>query len=145
MPDIASDDKALAHYLRKVFGGTPQVHTHWDENESRSVAVLSARNRPVDGITSFVTIGLSGVPIGLDDGDKPLRIELVLALPSIDLDGGNLLASAAFQASQNAASMRPGAVLAGILALYDPARTMQHVLLTSPSPGIWRPSGLIAD
>ena len=53
------DLKVIAEREASIFGGTPSVVCYWDSREINWVDILSCADRPVEGATSWGTIGMS--------------------------------------------------------------------------------------
>ena len=69
--------KIIAHKELDVLGGEPDVTQYWDENNQKSIDILVCADRPIDGVQSCATIGLSEIDIDMESDGKDLRIELL--------------------------------------------------------------------
>ena len=77
MIDIAEENKIIARAALEAFGGKPNVTVYWDEAEQTSVDLLTCKDQPQKGATSYSTIGLSDSPILVDGIDIDVRVEFV--------------------------------------------------------------------
>ncbi|RZS37448.1 suppressor of fused protein SUFU [Herbihabitans rhizosphaerae] len=122
-------DKAIARTLAAAFEHEkPPVIHYWDDNRNSSVHVLSAADRPTDGVTSYGTVGLSNHPMLVDGEEFHARVEVLGACASDIEYFGNVMSTAAFNVINSGASVLPGAVHAGAIAMYDENVTMKHLL-----------------
>ena len=93
---VTKEDKIIARTISKVFGGKPSVSKYWDENNVSHVDILSTKDRPYEGVTSYSTIGLSDYSIGYSIDEKPLRIEILEASATIFEFFLNIVSTCAF-------------------------------------------------
>jgi hypothetical protein len=124
--------RMIASYAGAAFGGTPRF-TEYTENALHfEVDILSCADRPVPGVTSYSTVGLSGHPMIGPDGEFPVRLELAGACES-DVDRyPDLLADAAFWVVRTGGVYYPGAVILNGVSRHIASVTMQHLYLTTP-------------
>jgi hypothetical protein len=124
-------NKVIARYVAGVFGGKPSVIRYWNDTRDRSIDLLTCVDRPVAGVTSYCTLGLSDHPVLLDD-DRRVPVELVGACATACEGFANALTTAAFVAMANEWQCTPGSVLQNALDMYKLSRTLKHFLFLPP-------------
>lgn len=129
---ISEENRTIARHVRSVLGGSPQVSKYWSDAKDLEVDILSVQDVPVEGVSTFVTLGLSDQDLGITSDGIPLRVELILPLASVYTDAANIIASCAFSIKRGEASPTPGAILEGGVELYHPESNLPHALLTHP-------------
>jgi antitoxin YqcF len=129
---VSVENKALAVYLRSIFGGRPSVSKFWDANNRSSVDILTVRDSPHAGVSSYGTLGLSDFSIGLSSGEVCLGVELLLALRNEYQDAANILSTGAFAVINSKLKAKPGTVFPRVVELYAPQIEMKHVFLVPP-------------
>lgn len=129
---VSKENKALAAYLRTVFGGTPSVFTFWDEDNRSSVDIMTTRDSPEPGVSSYATLGLSDTSIGQSSDGIPLRVELLLVSTNEEQAAPQILASSAFTIINSKQKATPGAIFSRVIELYLPESDMKHILLAPP-------------
>ena len=134
---ISAENKTIARYVAKAFGGSPRVHEYADRPERLTVGILYSRDRPRAGVTSYSTIRLSDHPMPWGDGEFPTRLELAGACVSEAEFFPNILASAAFSIMKSDAVYHPGTVMPDAVRQSYPASKLPHLYLTSPF--LWEP------
>lgn len=125
--------KAVAKHISSMFEGDPVVYAYYDQQEKRSIAMLTTLDTVEIGIKSISTIGLSEFPL-LDQGGNEFitRVELCSAVPAaLDL-WENVVVSAAFFIEQRRNPMRPGSILENVVKEYYPDINMPHLYFTAP-------------
>ncbi|MGD7048805.1 suppressor of fused domain protein [Rossellomorea marisflavi] len=129
---ISTDHKIIAKTAHNAFGGKPGVSRYWDENNVSNIDMLTTVNRPVDGVSSYSTIGLSDHSIEWTVDETSLRIEIVGASAKGYEQFPNILASCAFCLINSKFSVSHGEVFRNIIQMYYPNIEMKHVLFVSP-------------
>jgi antitoxin YqcF len=124
--------KHLAHYLRRELGADCTVRNYLDDNDRSSVAILTARDVPHAGASTYATVDLSDHSIGMSANDLPLRVELVLAAATRFEHAPNMLATSAFNIINSGWPAKPGETHPGVVEMYVPSSELKHVLLTAP-------------
>lgn len=132
MSDVRQENKQIAKAIADAFGGSPTVHRYWDDNRESHVDIVACKDRPVRGVTSYATIGLSDAPLFYDNKQLPLRLEIVGACADIFQDFDNALGTAAFCIINSGWSCYPGAIFPDILSMYDCSDTMRHFFFVPP-------------
>jgi hypothetical protein len=129
---IHENDKMLARYLKSVLGGVPAVSKYWDDDRRRNIDIFSVNDRPVSGVSTLSTLGLSGFDIGLVSGGAQLGVELVFPLAKAFESAANIVASIAFGVVNSEYFPKPDAIIPRIVELYYPKTNLPHILLTAP-------------
>lgn len=129
---VTKANKIIARTALEVFGGKPSVSKYWDENNVSNVDILSTKDRPYEGVTSYSTIGLSDYSIGYSIDEKPLRIEIVGASATIFEFFPNIVSTCAFNIINTKFPITHGEIYKEVVKMYYPDSEMEHVLFTSP-------------
>lgn len=129
---IPNESKTIAKMASQAFGGERKVYRYWDNDDNSSVDILSAVNRPYEGITSFSTIGLSNHSINYVVEEKPLRIEIVGACATKTEYFPNVLSTCAFNIINSGYSCAPGTIFRGVINMYYKNSEMEHVMFAPP-------------
>jgi antitoxin YqcF len=129
---VSAENKLVARHAAAALGGTPRVVDYADRLEQRTVGILSARDRPEEGLTAYSTVGLSDHPMPWGDGEFPTRLELVGMCTSDVERFANVLATAAFTIMRSGAVHRPGTVMPDCVTQSIPSSPLPHLYLTSP-------------
>ena len=132
MPAVSETNKQVARAAAKAFGGSPRVWKFWDDNHESSVDILSCENRPLDGVTSFSTVGLSDWPLYMEGKEYGARLEMVGACGNGFERFDNALATAAFCVINSGWFCYPGAIFPEVLAMHEASATMRHFLFVPP-------------
>lgn len=127
---VTADNREIGRVAAEIFGGTPDVHTWWDEDRRFNVDILSCTDSPQPGVTAYATLTLSNHRLtGVENG---LRVELMGACRSdVDLFP-KVISSCAFNIIENDPPIGPGAVFQGAISLFGLSSTMKHVLFIPP-------------
>src|SRR5215213_309609 len=129
---ISPENKMIARYVAAAFGGVPRVDEYADRPENLTVGILSCRDRPQDGVTSYSTIKLSDHPMRWGTGEFPTRLELAgVCANTVELFP-NILASAAFCIIRSDAVYHPGTVMRNYVRQAYPSSGLPHLYLTAP-------------
>ncbi len=129
---ISPENKKIARHVASVFGGIPRVNEYGNVSETRTVGILSCRDRPVEGVTSYSTIRLSDNAMPWGEQEFPARLELAGGCKNVATLFPNLLASAAFHIMQSDAVYHPGAVIPELVRQSEVSSTLPHLYLTAP-------------
>lgn len=130
---VSQDNKSIAKILAAAFGGTFSVVEFVHDSVPLSVDLLHCEDRPVKGVTSLGTIGLSDTAFYLEDKEYPVRVELVSAIASEDAQAfGSVLGTTAFCIIRSHRIVHPGSVLEDAVNLYIPESTLPHMYFTAP-------------
>jgi antitoxin YqcF len=129
---ISPENKFIARHVAALFGGTPRVDEYVNDSKTQSVAILSCRDRPMTGVSSYSTIKLSDYPMKWGDGEFPTRLELAGVCMTVAESFPNVLASAAFTIMQSDAVYHPGTVIPDLNRKYFSSSGLPHIYLTVP-------------
>ncbi|WP_367987508.1 suppressor of fused domain protein [Vibrio sp. NTOU-M3] len=132
MAEISESNKIIARVALAAFGGKPNVAAYWDEAEKHSVDLLTCKDQPQKGVTSYSTIGLSDNPIHNDGVEIDLRVEFVGACSNSISDFGNIVTTAAFCVINSKWPCSPGMIFPDIVDMYNCSKTLKHLMLVSP-------------
>lgn len=127
-------NRQMAQLVAKALGGEPQVSQFLNDATGVDVDIMTCKNQPNDGESSYGTLGLSDSPIYLpgEAEEYPTRVELVGACRAEYDIFPNVLADAAMLIAAGKADCYPGAVIEDVLTKYDVPGLPHHVLLTPP-------------
>ncbi|MCR8858481.1 suppressor of fused domain protein [Bacillus pseudomycoides] len=129
---ISNESKIIAKSALKAFGSNPVVSKYWDDNSISNIDILSTRDRPCEGVTSYSTIGLYMHSIGRSIDEKSLRVEIVGASATTYNNYTNVLATCAFCLINSKMSIYPGQIFLDVLKFYYPNSEMKHMFFVPP-------------
>jgi hypothetical protein len=130
---VSSDNKKIARMLAAAFGGTFSVVEFVHDSLPLTVDLLRCPDRPGEGVTSVGTIGLSDFPLNLEGEEYPVRVELVGAVASRDVDAfASILGTTAFCIIRSGRIVHPGSVLEDAVSVYIPESPLPHMYFTAP-------------
>lgn len=124
-------NKAVAQRELQILGGKPKVNRYWNQSEDKNVDVLKCMDVPQKGVQSCATIGVNGTDIGLQSGERQLRVEILGASDVVIESFANIVASVAFDI-MDSHQCYPGYIAEEVISQYIPESDMKHVLLTDP-------------
>ncbi|KQL37637.1 hypothetical protein AN960_16200 [Bacillus sp. FJAT-25509] len=128
---VSIENKQIAKFALKVFGGKPKVNKYWDDNKASSIDILFSKDTQFDDdVFAFATLGLSDFSIGFENNELPLRVELVGASDFECFP--NLLSSCAFYIINSNYKCFPGAIFENVVSMYLPYSDMKHILFVNP-------------
>lgn len=137
MKPVSIDNKLIAQRLSTVFEGPFTVTEFLHDIEPIAVDILQCGNRPIEGITSIATIGLSDTPMIHEGRDYPVRVELVGVAPSSSSKPfGAALGTAAFTVMRSGRLIHPGAFMENVFKHYFPSSSLRHLYFTTPF--VWK-------
>jgi antitoxin YqcF len=122
--------RAAARAAIAAFGGEPEIYKYGDEDEGHKVDILSCKDRPNPGLTSYSTLGVHLMPNLIDNDD--FRVELAGIAESKVEEFPNLLAMAALYVIKNRWHVAKGIVFPGLLNQYKISGTMHHLMWMEP-------------
>jgi hypothetical protein len=151
----SADTKLVARYAISTFGAPPSVWRFTCEPEGLSVDIGGCADRPMAGVLSYTTIGLSDYDLALGPepgkGDSPhlperpvgccaqmgtvpfsARVELAAACASDRPQFPNILAAAAMLLIRRQGEVKPGDSLRDVIADFYPRATVSHLYLSQP-------------
>jgi hypothetical protein len=130
---VSSENKALAKYIRTVFGGVASVNKYWDDSHHSDIDIFRAAGAPAEGVDTFCTLGLSDHDIELVlDNNKPLRAEVLIAAQDQFEFAANVLSTCAFNVINSETALGPSVVYPDVVAMYAPELTVRHVMFVAP-------------
>lgn len=118
-----------------AIGGTARADAMVDAAEEHRIDVLSSKDAPAPGWTTWSTVSLhveqNRIPLA-DGTFKDIRAELmVVGAPGSDVMG-RVLGSSAFAVLQDHWLMAPGIVFGEVVSMYEPTTTTPHLLWCHP-------------
>lgn len=128
--DVTEENRQIARTVAELFGGTPAVHTWWDDGKKNSVDILSSEGSPAPGVTAYATVNLSNT--ALTDAANDLRVELLGACQSDVEEFPGLLSTCAFNIVENGAVIAPGVIFPDVVTTYALSTTLRHILFVPP-------------
>ncbi|MEO1333709.1 MAG: suppressor of fused domain protein [Myxococcota bacterium] len=131
MVDLAMG-RELAKVIANGFGGEPRVDRFWDADDKTSVDVLQCSPSPINGVTSYATLGVSFTPVVKDGRQLPIYTELIGACGTTFTDFPNCLATAAFNVLNTGWSIAPGIVFRDVVRMYRSTGDMNDLLFVPP-------------
>src|SRR5262245_22901969 len=130
---VSSVNKKIARMLAAAFGGRCSVIEVVHDSLPLTVDLLRCPDRPGETVTSLGTIGLSDFPLYLEDEEYPVRVELVGAVASRDVEAfGLVLGTTAFCIIRSGRIVHPGSVLEDAVSVYIPESPLPHMYFTAP-------------
>lgn len=124
-------NKVVAQQELYILGGKPKVNRYWDYLEDKNVDIMKCMDVPQKGVQSCATIGLNNTDIGLKNGEKKLRVEILGASDVLIENFENIVASVVFHI-MDSHKCYPGYIVENIISQYIPESDMKHILLTDP-------------
>lgn len=131
MNPVNDTDKVIARAAAAAFGGHPAVTRFWDDDRRSFIDLLSVKDVPQKGVSTFSTIGLSAYPMGAESRPD-LGVEIVAACGSNFKSFDNALATAAFCVINSGWLCKPGVIFPDILEMYTVAGPMKHMAFFPP-------------
>lgn len=123
-------EQKLGQFVRNQFGNSTKVVRYGDDDGDRDIFLVTGENVPVDGVTSYGTVGLSLVAqqfLG-----QEIFVELLGACASATSEFDNLMASCVFESVKNRSPIIYGSCLKNIIDQYKLSSTLRHVTFVSP-------------
>lgn len=125
------DSKKIAQALLNTIGGEPRVIEYVDNNNVSKIDIYVGKDRPLEGVTTYSTIGLSVHTIGFKS-DKQIRVELIGACYNSTDKFANIISSCAFNIINSNFSCKPGTVYPNVITEYYPDAINRHILFLAP-------------
>ena len=123
--------KIIAKKEVEVIGGEPKIFRYWDENDKKSIDILSCVEKPYIGVISYATIGLSEYDIGMSSENKRLRIELLGVCYEEEELFANILSTVAFEIMDRG-NCGYGQIISDVISQYNYDCDMKHIYLMNP-------------
>lgn len=127
-------ERDLGRAIRAAFGAETKVVRFGDDNGIDDCFIVSGANCPVEGVTSYGSVGLCRTTQRAGTAD--VKVEIVAACASGTPHIDNLVASCVFESVKNGANIVYGAHISDIIVQYGVTRTLRHV--TFVAPFLWR-------
>lgn len=122
---------AIAEFLEaRLAPGRCEVRTHQFAGRSEEALILRAPDCPVEGITSYSSVGLSSVPQRV--GDRAVPVELIGACASDVPTFGDVIASCVVTRTVTGANFVYGTLIEELRTLRSISTTLRHVTLVAP-------------
>ena len=130
----AIDTKLVARHVIGTFNSPPCVWRFACEKESLSIDVGGCGDRPIAGVFSYSTLGLSEheVTLGSPGTDAPTRLELAAVCAADRPLFPSILAAAALGLIRQCARLKPGDCIRDAIGEFYPRATVSHFYLTRP-------------
>jgi antitoxin YqcF len=123
-------ERDLGRTLRSRFGTDTKVVRFGDDDGINDCFVVSGVDCPIQGVTSYGSVGLSRTAQRV--GTTDLKVEVLAACASRTPHIDNLVASCVFESAKNGTGIIYGAQIPGIVTQYGISRTLQHVTFVAP-------------
>lgn len=124
-------NKIVAQHELQILGGIPKVNRYWNHTEDKNIDILNCMDVPQKGIKACASIGLNNTDIGLQSGERKLRVEILGACDKQIDKFENMVASVVFNI-MDSNDCYPGYIAEDIINQYIPESHMKHILLTDP-------------
>ncbi len=126
-----SDTKLVARHAISAFGALPSIWRFACEQEGISIDVGGCADRPVAGVLSYTTIGLSDYDVSTAT-PPAARVELAAACASDRPLFPNILAAAAMLLIRRQSAVKPGDAVRDVIAEFYPRAAVSHLYLARP-------------
>jgi hypothetical protein len=127
----SADTKLVARHAIGTFGTPPTVWRFTCEKEELSIDIGGCADRPVPGVISYTTIGLSDYDVSTG-ADGAVRVELAAACASDRPLFPNILAAAAMLLIRRQVAVSPGDAVRDVITEFYPRAAVSHLYLTRP-------------
>ena len=129
----------VAKRTGELFGGKPGVNRIYNKDKSKWIDVLASIDTPVQGLTSWGTVGCSQTSIMKGPDGKSLGVELVMVVKNQVWSIGTILAACTFEV-MDGAPIYPNLIVPNVVTNYVPTSKCKHLLMTFVDPLIWHQS-----
>jgi len=127
----SSDTKLAARHAISTFGAPPSVWRFMCEREDFSLDIGGCADRPIAGVVSYTTIGLSDCDV-VTGAESPAHLELAAVCSSDRPLFPNVLAAAAMLLTRQQTEVKAGHAIRDVVAEFYPRATVSHLYLTRP-------------
>jgi len=127
----SSDTKLVARHAISTFGAPPSVWRFTCAREGFSVDIGGCVDRPMAGVVSYTTIGLSDYDV-VTRPEFPARLELAAVAAADRPLFPNILAAAAMLLIRQQKEVKAGDVIRDVVAEFYPLASVSHLYLTRP-------------
>ena len=128
---LPSDTKLVARHAIGTFGAPPNVWRFACEGENFCLDIGGCADRPVAGVVSYSTIGLSDYDV-MTGPEPPAHVELAAACAADRPLFANILAAAAMLLVRQRKEVKPGDAIRDMVAEFYPRATVSHLYLARP-------------
>lgn len=123
-------ETAVGRYVRSQFGDKTKVIRYGDDTGKEDVFLASGEDVPVEGVTSYGTVGLSKYI--QHSGTTPVHVELLGACATDVPVFANVVTSCVFDHIHNGTNIAYGSYIENILDQYAISTTLRHVTFVAP-------------
>jgi hypothetical protein len=127
----SSDKKLVARHAIGTFGAPPNVWRFACEGENFCLDIGGCADRPVVGVVSYTTIGLSDYEV-MTGPEPPAHVELAAACAADRPLFANILAAAAMLLVRQRKEIKPGDATRDVIAEFYPRATVSHLYFARP-------------
>jgi hypothetical protein len=127
----SSDTKLVARHAISTFGAPPSVWRFTCEREGFSLDIGGCVDRPMAGLVSYTTIGLSDYDV-VTGPEPTVHLELAAACASDRPLFPNVLAAAAMLLLRQQKEVKPGNAIRDVVAEFYPRASVSHLYLARP-------------
>ncbi len=128
--DPSEAELRIGRYVRNQFGNNTSVVRYGDDTREFSVFLVSGRDWPVEGVTSYCTTGVALHPV--QAGNQQVSIEILGACASAVQGFDRVISSCSFERIKNGTQLALGSVVPDLISQYELSPSMKHVLLVRP-------------
>lgn len=132
MPTATDDNKQIAKYAAPILGINPSAKRYWDDDRKNSLDIFSVDDPIHTDIKFYGTIGVSDVPLKINNENQSFRLELVSGADKKYTEAPNILSTCGFYITKDEWECRPGTVFKQMVEMYYPDKQMKHIYFTSP-------------
>lgn len=126
------DRKEIFRHARQFIGGTATVYAYYNEDNSKSIDVMTSTNTQYKAVDIHSTIGLSETNINKSMAGKRVGVELIAVGDKGKDINCNILASVAFEIMDEK-NCYYGEAFINAISKYDKSLEMKHVILLAPA------------
>jgi hypothetical protein len=128
---ITERERLIGRYVREQFGRErTSVFGYGDDTGAYDVSLVSGRDCPQAGVTSYGTVGLFRYPVKAAARD--VNIELLGACDSAVEAFANVVTSCAFERMKNGTNLVYGSAIENVVQQYGISRTLPHATFVAP-------------
>lgn len=132
MTNASHDNKVIAKQIVAAVGGSPSVTRFWDNENHHHIDLLSLTDRPMNGVTTIASLGLSDTPLYFRDKEYSTRVEILGCCESKEELFPNIFSTASFNIIKDSWFCAPGLIYPDIITMYYPDYSMKHLYFTTP-------------
>ncbi len=125
----------IAEYVAAFFGGSARGIVDKDTNTGTEVLILRSDNCPMEGVSSYSTVGLSDKTVEIDGKIFDFGVEICGASQTCFDSFVKLLGDIALNVKEGIWIAAEHTVFPDLIQKYYPHSEMKHVLMVTP--GMW--------